>query len=56
MAHAPRADRMGNAASKLLSVLTAPAGADLHDAHDIEGYLSRNGQAEWVSGLPSWWR
>ena len=33
-AHAPRADRMGNAASKLLCVLTAPAWADLHDAHD----------------------
>ena len=34
VAHAPRADRTGNTASKLLSVLTTPAGADLHDAHD----------------------
>ena len=32
MPHAPGADRTGNAAGELLSVLTAPAGANLHDA------------------------
>jgi hypothetical protein len=40
VAHAPCADRTGNAASKLLSVLTASARADLDDAHASKGISS----------------
>jgi hypothetical protein len=38
VAHAPGADRAGNAASKRLSVPAASAGTDLHDAHNSEEY------------------
>ena len=50
-AHAPRADRTGNAACKLLGVLAAPAGADLHDAHNTEEYLFRQADGK---GLSPW--
>ena len=46
MAHAPSADRTGNAASKLLSVLTASSGANLHDAHTPENTESKSEEPE----------
>jgi hypothetical protein len=56
VAHAPGADRTGNAASELLCVLPAPSGANLHDAHSIREYLARYARNSTAHIVAAWGR